>query len=59
MALKNIPKKYETKKRFKNLTEMNRHILTEKYGKDVANRIIEETEKLKRMHQASKNKLPI
>jgi len=45
--------------RFKNLTEINNHILTKKYGKDVANRIIKKTEKLKKLHQPSKNRLPL
>ena len=59
MALKNIPKKDEEKRRFKNLTEMNRHIYTEKFGKDVANRLNEEAEKLAIIHQPSINKFPI
>jgi len=52
-------KKITSKKRFKNLAEMNNHILTEKYGEAFAKRVAERIKKERILHQPSANKLPI
>ena len=55
MGTKNNPKKNE----FKNLAEMNNHILTEKYGEAFAKRVAERIKKQRKIHQPPENKLPI
>jgi len=53
---KKTPKK---ERRFKNLAEMNNHILTKRYGKIFAKRVAERIKKQRKIHQPAENKLPI
>jgi hypothetical protein len=40
----------KTKRKFKNLSEMNNYIITEKFGPEIAERVRKGCEKLKKMH---------
>lgn len=48
--------KKKTKRKFKNLSEMNHHIITEQFGREFAERLRKRIEKCRKIHHESPSK---